>query len=56
MSNGCFAESCVGGKVLMKKKTMDVEVGQDSHQGMWWVESVYFGPEGLVCGKGGRLC
>ena len=32
MSNGCFAESCVGGKVLMKKKTMDVEVGQYAHQ------------------------
>ena len=60
MSNGCFAESCVGGKVLMEKETMDVEVGQDSHQCMWWVESVYFGPESLVCGKvcgkGGRLC
>ena len=49
MSNGCFAEGGVGGKVLMEKKTVDVEVGQHPHQGMWWVESVYFGPKGLIC-------
>ena len=49
VSNGCLAKSCVGGKVLMKEKTVDMEVCQYSHQGMWWVKSVDFGPEGLIC-------
>ena len=37
MADGCFAKSCVGGKVLMKEKTVDMEVCQNSHQGMWRV-------------------
>ena len=49
MSNWCLAKSCVGDKVLMKEKTVDMEVGQDAHQGMWWAESVDFGPECLIC-------
>ena len=41
MANGSFCESCVGGKVLMEEKTVDVEVGQYPHQSVRWVKSVY---------------
>ena len=48
MANGSFCESCVGGKVLMEEKTVDMEICQDSHQSVWWVKGVYFSPKGLV--------
>ena len=48
MANGSFCESCMGGKVLMEEKTVDVEVCQYTHQGVRWVKSVYLRPKGLV--------
>ena len=36
-------------QVLVKNESVDMEVREDAHQGMWWLEGVYFGPKRLVC-------
>ena len=36
-------------QVLVENESVDVEVREDAHQGMWWLEGVYFGPKRLVC-------
>ena len=36
-------------QVLVENESVDVEVSEDAHEGMWWLEGVYFGPKRLVC-------
>ena len=36
-------------QVLVKNESVDMKVREDAHQGMWWLEGVYFGPKRLVC-------
>ena len=36
-------------QVLVKNESVDMKVGEDAHQGVGWLEGVYFGPKRLVC-------
>ena len=36
-------------QVLVENESVDMEVSEDAHEGMWWLEGVYFGPKRLVC-------
>ena len=40
-------------QVLVENESVDVEVREDAHEGMWWLEGVYFGPKRLVCRDAG---
>ena len=49
MSDRCVRKGVETVQVLVKNESVDVEVREDAHQGMWWLEGVYFGPKRLVC-------
>ena len=49
MSDRGVGEGVEAVQVLVKNESVDMKVREDAHQGMWWLEGVYFGPERLVC-------
>ena len=58
VADGSFGKGGVTVQVLVKDESVHMEVREDSHQSVWWLKGVHFGPKRLVCRKvGGRwLC
>ena len=58
MADGSFGKGGETVQVLVKDESVDMEVCEDSHQSMWWLKGVHFGPKRLVCRKVGSswLC
>ena len=49
MANGGVGEGVETVQVLVKDESVDVEVCKNTHQSMWRLQGVYFGPKRLVC-------
>ena len=55
VADGSFGKGGVTVQVLAKDESVHMEVREDSHQSVWWLKGVHFGPKRLVCRKvGGR--
>ena len=53
MADGSFGKGVETVQVLVKDESVDLEVCEDSHQSVWCLKGVHFGPKRLVCRKVG---
>ena len=49
MSDRGVSEGVEAVQVLVKNESVDMKVSEDAHEGVGWLEGVYFGPKRLVC-------
>ena len=45
MADWTFGKGGVTVQVLVKDESVDMEVREDSHQSVWWLKGVHFGPK-----------